>query len=62
MMIEWTIMFLILTIISGFLSFSGISGLATGLAKVLLAIFAALFFISLIKLYFSRPQKDIQAR
>ncbi len=49
-MIEWTIMFLIITIIAAVLSFSGISGLATGLARILMVIFAALFLLSLIKL------------
>lgn len=44
-------MFLFVSAISAILAFGGISGIATETARILFAIFATLFLLSLIKTY-----------
>ncbi|MGB1456637.1 DUF1328 domain-containing protein [Spongiibacter marinus] len=47
-MLGWTLMFLVIALIAGALSFSGVAGAATGIAKILFFIFIALLLLSLL--------------
>jgi uncharacterized membrane protein YtjA (UPF0391 family) len=47
-MLYWTIVFLIIALVSGVLGFGGIAGTAMGIAQVLFVIFLVLFLVSLI--------------
>jgi uncharacterized membrane protein YtjA (UPF0391 family) len=48
-MLKWTIIFLVVALISGVLGFAGLAGTAAGIAKVLFVIFLALFLATLIQ-------------
>lgn len=47
-MLQWSITFLIVAIIAGFLGFGGIAGTATDIAKILFGVFLILFLVSLV--------------
>ena len=47
-MLGWTVIFLMIALLTGVLGFTGIAGAAIGIAKVIFAIFLALFLMSLI--------------
>jgi len=46
-MLSWSVFFLIIALVAGLLSFSGLAGAAVGVAKVLFGVFLVLFLISL---------------
>jgi uncharacterized membrane protein YtjA (UPF0391 family) len=48
LMLYWTILFLIIALVAGFLGFGGVAGTAMGIAQVLFVIFLVLFLASLI--------------
>jgi|TARA_R110001583_G_scaffold62087_3_gene182959 uncharacterized membrane protein YtjA (UPF0391 family) len=47
-MLQWSLIFLVVALISAALGFSGIAGAATGIAKILFFVFLALLVISMI--------------
>lgn len=47
-MLQWSLIFLVIALISAALGFSGIAGAATGIAKILFFVFLALLAISII--------------
>lgn len=47
-MLRWSLAFLLIALIAGFLGFFGVEGLAMWFARVLFGIFLILFVISLI--------------
>lgn len=47
-MLQWSIIFLVLSIIAGILVFAGVAGAATGIAKLLFAIFLGLLALTAI--------------
>ena len=47
-MLYWTIVFLIIAVIAGYLGFGAVAFAAAGIAKVLFFIFIALFVIGLL--------------
>jgi len=47
-MLGWTIIFLMIALLAGVLGFTGIAGAAIGIAKIIFAIFLALFLLSLL--------------
>jgi uncharacterized membrane protein YtjA (UPF0391 family) len=46
-MLEWTLTFLIVALIAGFLGFWGLAGMAMWIAKILFFVFLVLFVVSL---------------
>ena len=46
-MLAWTIIFLVVALISGVLAFGGIASTASGVARVLFFVFLVLFAVSL---------------
>lgn len=47
-MLQWSLIFLVVALISAALGFSGVAGAATGIAKILFFVFLALLVISMI--------------
>lgn len=47
-MLYWALVFLVVALIAGALGFGGLAGAATGIAKVLFAVFVVLFVASLV--------------
>jgi uncharacterized membrane protein YtjA (UPF0391 family) len=47
-MLKWSIIFLVIALISGLLGFSNIAGASVGFAKILFILFVILFILSLI--------------
>jgi uncharacterized membrane protein YtjA (UPF0391 family) len=48
-MLQWTLIFLVLSLIAGALGFWAVAGTAASIAKVLFIIFLVLFLVSLIR-------------
>ncbi len=47
-MLYWTLVFLVVSLIAGFMGFGGISAEAGGIARILFFIFIVLFVVSLL--------------
>jgi uncharacterized membrane protein YtjA (UPF0391 family) len=47
-MLGWTLMFLLISIVAGVLGFTGIAGTAAGIAQILFVIFLVLFLASFV--------------
>ncbi|GLQ86605.1 DUF1328 domain-containing protein [Dyella flagellata] len=47
-MLKWAIIFAIVSLISGWLGFGTLSGIAAGIAKLLFAIFVIIFLIAVL--------------
>ena len=47
-MLQWSLVFLVVAILSAALGFGGIAGAATGIAKILFFVFLALLVISML--------------
>ncbi len=50
-MLTWAVIFLLIAIVAALFGFREVSGIATGIAKVLFFIFVILFIVSLIMHY-----------
>lgn len=48
-MLQWTLVFLIVSLLAGFLGFSALAGTAALIAKVLFFVFLVLFLVSVIR-------------
>lgn len=47
-MLGWTLIFLVIALAAGVLGFTGIAGVAVGIARILFAIFLILFLATLV--------------
>lgn len=56
-MLRWAILFLVIALISGFLGFGLVAGIAWDAAKLLCLVFLVLFVVSVVCGY--RPPRDI---
>jgi len=50
-MLEWIVIFLIISLVAGLLGFTGISAMAEGAAEIIFFFFLVLFFIALTLLF-----------
>lgn len=55
-MLSWSVVFLVVAIIAAVLGFGGIAGTATGIAKVLFAVFVAMFALAFVASRRPRPE------
>lgn len=47
-MLRWSLIFLLIGLIAGFMGFTGVAGTAVGIAKILFALFLVLFALFLL--------------
>jgi len=55
-MLRWALIFLIVALFAGALGFTGVAGLAAGMAKILFWVFLILFLVALV---FGRRPRDV---
>lgn len=54
MLLDWVVIFFIISLIAAFFGYSGLAGDAAGIAKILFFVFLALFAVSLLLRLFGK--------